>query len=75
VKFLTAAKLPNLTFTRTKRKCIINEAKDLIALYESTVKIEINLPSIWQGLKDKIEQVATNHLVNIFSSNLAMGAT
>lgn len=51
MKFLTAIS-PNLTLTRTRRKCTINEKKDLITLYESTVKIEISLPSIWQGLKD-----------------------
>lgn len=73
MKFLAIASSPTLTLTRTRRKCIINEIAELITLYESTVKIEITLPSIWQGLKDKIENIATNYLVNLFSDNLVMG--
>lgn len=44
---------PKLTVTRTQRRCVINEIAELITLYERTVTVEITLPSIWQGLKDK----------------------
>jgi hypothetical protein len=73
MKFLAIASSPKLTLTRTRRKCIVNEITELITLYESTVKIEVTLPSIWQGLKNKIENIATNYLINLFSNNLAMG--
>jgi hypothetical protein len=43
---------PKLTLTHTKRKCTVNEVSDLITLYETTIKIEISVPSILQGLKD-----------------------
>jgi hypothetical protein len=72
MKFLTQLITPNLTFTRTKRKCIVNEMADLVTLYESTVKIEISLPSMWQGLKDKVERIATDYLINLWSDNLIM---
>lgn len=75
MKFLAIAQIPKLTLTRTNRKCVVNEIAELITLYESTVKIEITLPSIWQGLKDKIENIATNYLIGLFSNNLAMGTT
>lgn len=74
MKFLTSISRPSLTITRTRRKCIINEVAELVTLYESTIKIEINVPSIWQGIRDKVESVATKYLVNIFSDNLARGA-
>lgn len=75
MKFLAIASSPTMILTRTRRKCIINEIAELITLYESTVKIEITLPSIWQGLKEKIEDIATNYLVDLFSDNLVMAAS
>jgi hypothetical protein len=51
MKFLTQIS-PKLTLTRTKRKCIVDEVSNLITLYESTIKIEISMPSILQGVKD-----------------------
>jgi hypothetical protein len=70
MRFLAIASSPKLTFTRTRRKCVVSEITELITLYESTVKIEVTLPSIWQGLKEKIEIIATNYLVGLFSNNL-----
>lgn len=53
MRFFTIAQTPKLTLTRTKRKCVVNEIAEIITLYESTTKIEIGLPSILQGMKDK----------------------
>jgi hypothetical protein len=52
MKFLSQMS-PKLTLTRTKRKCIIDEVSNLITLHESTIKIEISMPSILQGMKDQ----------------------
>lgn len=53
MKFLAQVSAPKLTLTRTKRKCVINEISELITLYETTTRIELTLPSIFQGLKDR----------------------
>ena len=50
MKFLAQTISPTLTFTRTNRKCIIDEAIDLITLYETTTKLEVSWPSIRHGL-------------------------
>lgn len=63
MRFLAIASSPKLTLIRTKRKCIIDEVGDLITLYESTTKIEISLPSIWQGLKNKFYDLMGSLLV------------
>lgn len=52
MKFLALTHAPKLTITRTNRKAIINEVAEVITLYEITTRIELTLPSIWQGLKD-----------------------
>ena len=72
MKLLAVTSSPNLTFSRSNRKAVIDD--NLITLYESTVKIEISLPSVWQGLKDKVEKIATKYLVGLFSDSLAMAA-
>lgn len=52
MKFLSIVQAPKLSFTRTNRKAIVDEAQSIITLYEATIKIEITIPSIWQGIKD-----------------------
>lgn len=51
MRFLSAIS-PKLTITRTRRKAVINEMTNLIILYETKLKVEISLPTIWQGIKD-----------------------
>jgi len=58
MKYLSTTNQPKLTIVRTNRKAVINEVADLITLYESTTKVELTLPSIWQGLK-----AGLNHLM------------
>jgi hypothetical protein len=52
MKFLTLTHSPKLTYTRTNRKAIINEAAEVITLYEVTTRIELTLPSIVRGFRD-----------------------
>ncbi len=73
-KFSAIAYSPKLTFARSRRKAVIDEVSNLITLYETTVKIEISIPSILQGLKEKVENIATKYLVGLFSNNLVMVA-
>jgi hypothetical protein len=44
---------------RTRRKAIIDEIGSVITLYDETLRLEISLPSIIQGLQDKLAHCKT----------------
>ncbi len=48
-----STQIPKVTITRVKRAAIIDEIGDCITLWEQQTKIELTLPSIINGLKDK----------------------
>lgn len=57
MKYLTVLSSPKLTINRTNRCCVIDELTDLITVTESTLKLELTLPSFLQGLKDGFYQL------------------
>lgn len=58
MKFLSHTTLPKLTITRTRRKAVFNHISDITTMYETTTRIEVTLPSIVRGIKEKINQFA-----------------
>ena len=60
MRYLTTIAAPSLTIIKTSRYCVIDEIADRITLIESTVKLELTLPSILSGLKDGLYRLLGN---------------
>jgi hypothetical protein len=45
-----------IQITRTRRKAVIDEIGSVITLYDETLRLELTLPSVIRGLKDKLIQ-------------------
>jgi hypothetical protein len=56
-----------IQITRTRRKAVIDEIGSVITLYDETLRLEITLPSVIRGLKDKLAHYKTV-LAQVFAS-------